>query len=273
MKTQNFQTEGCEPGDLFIPDGGGRSTEMEMGHGLAKCARLLLGGSETENPVQDTLDGLAMIPGIQHAVLFQIESYHAEDLRGRWLACATLEGCSSCEDKQDYLPYIDHKNRNNLEKGQSCYIPVDQLRDELQPHFLYRNVTHLLMIPLAVCGTWWGNLCIEISSTASEKISALISDLETIAALLSVFYERQQVIEGYQERDKLSGALEMAGTVCHKLNQPMQVILGYASMVTSGDISEVDQIKEVVQLIEDETRQMGIITKNLMGITKNRSAE
>jgi hypothetical protein len=53
----------------------------------------------------------------------------------------------------------------------------------------------------------------------------------------------------------------------------MQVILGYASMVTSGDISELDQIKEVVQLIEDETRQMGIITKNLMGITKNRGDE
>jgi C4-dicarboxylate-specific signal transduction histidine kinase len=150
---------------------------------------------------------------------------------------------------------------------------VAQLRDELQPHFLNRKVSNLLMIPLAVCGTWWGNLCIEIGPRASKKIAELICDLETVAALLSVFYERQQVIEGYQERDKLSGALEMAGTVCHKLNQPMQVILGYASMVTSGDISEADQIKEVVQLIEDETRQMGIITKNLMGITKNRSAD
>ena len=231
------------------------------------------GGSEIENPVQDTLDGLVTIPGIQRTVLFRIESYHAEDLRGRWLACATYKGGSSCEDNQDYLPYIDQNNRRDLEKGQSCYIPVDQLCDELQPQFLSRNVSHLLMIPLAVCGTWWGNLCIEIDPTASKKISALISDLETMAALLSVFYERQQVLEGYQERDKLSGALEMAGTVCHKLNQPMQVILGYASMVTSGDISEVDQIKEVVQLIEDETRQMGIITKNLMGITKNRSAD
>ena len=44
MKTQNFQTEGCEPSELFIPDGGGRSTEMEMGHALTRCARLLLGG-------------------------------------------------------------------------------------------------------------------------------------------------------------------------------------------------------------------------------------
>lgn len=273
MKTQNFTTKGCEPGDQFIPDGGSCSTVMEMGHALTACARLLLGGSETENPVQDTLHGLTNISGIQHAVLFRIESYHAEDLRGCWLACATPEGCPCCEEKQDYLQYIDNRHRTELEKGQSCYIQVAQLRDELQPHFANRNVSNLLMIPLAVCGEWWGNLCIEIGPAASKKIAKLISDLETVAALLSVFYERQQFIEGYQERDKLSGALEMAGTVCHKLNQPMQVILGYASMVTSGDISGAEQIKEVVQLIEDETRQMGIITKNLMGITKNRSAD
>jgi hypothetical protein len=53
----------------------------------------------------------------------------------------------------------------------------------------------------------------------------------------------------------------------------MQVILGYASMVSSGDISEPGQVREIVKMIEDETRRMGIITKNLMGITKFRTVE
>jgi hypothetical protein len=44
-------------------------------------------------------------------------------------------------------------------------------------------------------------------------------------------------------------------------------------MVTSGDISEPDQICEIIKMIEDETRRMGIITKNLMGITRYRSVE
>jgi len=272
MKTQINLVTGGEPDDLPITGGDGRVFELAMDHALTKCARSLLGGAQTDNPVQDALDGLTNVSGIHHAVLFRIESYHAEDFRGRWLACATPGGCSFCEDKRDYLQYIDKENRTDLEKGQSCHIEVAQLRAEFQPHFFNRDVRSLLMIPLAVCGTWWGNLCIEISQTGFKWSSTLICDLETVAALLSIFYERQQIVEGYQERDKLSGALEMAGTVCHKLNQPMQVILGYASMVTSGDISEAEQIKEVVQLIEDETRQMGIITKNLMGITKNRGA-
>jgi C4-dicarboxylate-specific signal transduction histidine kinase len=75
----------------------------------------------------------------------------------------------------------------------------------------------------------------------------------------------------HQERVKLVGALEMAGAVCHKLNQPMQVILGYSSMVSSGDVKDPEQVKAIVKTIEDETRKMGIITKNLMGITKYRS--
>lgn len=273
MKSQMFFKKSCGPGDSVIIDGDGSVFRHNLGQALTTCARLLLGGAKTDNSVQEALDSLTDVAGIHHAVLFQIESYHAEDFRGRWLACATPGGCSYCKDKRDYLRFLDNTIRPELEKGHSCQIKVTQLPFEFQPYFLDRDVDSLLILPLTVGGAWWGNLCIESRQTEFKWTSDLVCDLETLAALLSVYYERRQVVEGYQERDKLSGALEMAGTVCHKLNQPMQVILGYASMVTSGDISEPEQIKEVVQLIEDETRQMGIITKNLMGITKNRGAE
>jgi len=273
MKSQMTVGKKCDTGDSLVTDGDVSVFTHNLDQALATCARLLLGDSKTDNSVQEALDSLTHVTGIHHAVLFQIESYHAEDFRGRWLACATPGGCAYCKEKRDYLRFINNTIRPELEKGNSCQIKVTQLPAEFQPYFLDRDVKSLLILPLTVCGTWWGNLCIESRQTEFSWTSDLVGDLETMAALLSIYYERRQVVEGYQERDKLSGALEMAGTVCHKLNQPMQVILGYASMVTSGDISDPEQIKEVVQLIEDETRQMGIITKNLMGITKNRGAE
>lgn len=271
MKSQMI-IDNCVDGGCAM-DGEERAFEGNQDQALIICARLLLGDVKTGPSVQEALDILTNISGIHHAALFEIESFHAEDIRGRWLACASLGGASYCTDKQDWLRFLNKDIRTELDNGHSCQINVTQLTAEFQSYFVDRDVKKILILPLTVCGAWWGSLCLESARAGFQWDSDLIRDLETVAALLSVHYERQKTAEGYQEREKLSGALEMAGTVCHKLNQPMQVILGYASMVTSGDISEPEQIKEVVQLIEDETRQMGIITKNLMGITKNRGAE
>jgi hypothetical protein len=271
MKSQMIINNCVDGGSAM--DGNERAFDGNPDQALITCARLLRGDAETGPSVQETLDILTNISGIHHAALFEIESFHAEDIRGRWLACASLGGASYCTDKQDWMRFLDHDIRTELENGYSCHIDVTMLTAEFQSYFVDRDVKNVLILPLTVCGAWWGSLCLESARAGFQWGSDLTRDLETVATLLSVYYERQQRAEGYQEHEKLSGALEMAGTVCHKLNQPMQVILGYASMVTSGDISEPEQIKEVVQLIEDETRQMGIITKNLMGITKNRGAE
>ena len=101
---------------------------------------------------------------------------------------------------------------------------------------------------------------------------ALAQQLCATAGFFSAYFERNRSAVEHEEKTKLAGALEMAGVVCHKLNQPMQVILGYASMVTSGDIRDGQQIIDIVKLVEDETRKMGIITKNLMGITRLHDA-
>ena len=118
-----------------------------------------------------------------------------------------------------------------------------------------------------------GGLWLSGPDASLFEDETILQALNTIADLLGIRFERQMKTSENAARDKLAGALEMAGTVCHKLNQPMQVILGYASMVTSGDINEPAQVREIVKMIEEETRRMGIITKNLMGITKYHTVE
>lgn len=252
-----------------------RSVEERLDHTLAVCSRLLLERTRADRALRTALAQVASGFDARHVSLFQIESYHSEDNRGRWLACSTPAPCPYCQDSRewDYARLIDDAVRAQLERGQGCVIHVEQLPADFQNDFRTRAVVSLAFMPLIVLGKWWGFLCIESGSAGLPGWPQDGNHLETIGALFSVYYERQHAVEGFQERNKLSGALEMAGTVCHKLNQPMQVILGYASMVTSGDISGKEQIIEIVQLIEDETRQMGIITKNLMGITKNHGAE
>jgi GAF domain-containing protein len=256
-------------------DGLPRSLEERFDRVLAVCSRLLLGDAKDEHALQTALTQIASGFDLPHATLFQIESYHTEDNRGKWLACSETDTCLYCQNGHhwDYFCLIDDDLRIQLDRGQSCLVDIQHLSSDIQNDFRQRNVAQLVFIPLTVLGKWWGLLCVETLQTDKQWLPSRQNYFETIGALFSMFHERRHAVEGFHERKELTGALEMAGTVCHKLNQPMQVILGYASMITSGDINEKEQIIEIVQLIEDETRQMGIITKNLMGITKHRGIE
>ncbi len=276
MHSNLLSAHGNAAGAIPVAPGGPSPTKGQLDGAIANCSRLLLDSAPTDNVIPPALADLVQGFGSRHAVLFQIKSYHAEDYRGQWHACSADDVCRCCRDIRnwDFLRLIDDHVRATLETGDSCLLGTKRLLPDFRQFYAERGVQQLVVIPLTVMGQWWGCVCIEQTATdPSPGLCVPGSDLATLAALFSIYYERRQAVEGCQERDKLSGALEMAGTVCHKLNQPMQVILGYASMVTSGDIRDPEQIGEIVQLIEDETRQMGIITKNLMGITKQRSPD
>ena len=73
--------------------------------------------------------------------------------------------------------------------------------------------------------------------------------------------------EGQLHRKKLEGVLEMAGAVCHEMNQPMQVILGNSDLLLMH-IPENDQISDKITKIRDEIERIRTITSKLMSITR-----
>jgi C4-dicarboxylate-specific signal transduction histidine kinase len=73
------------------------------------------------------------------------------------------------------------------------------------------------------------------------------------------------------DSEKLKAALEMAGAVCHKLNQPIQGIYGYAELLMLKMAPE-DPMYRKIAAIKTQTEKMGEITHKLMGITRYRTA-
>jgi PAS domain-containing protein len=73
------------------------------------------------------------------------------------------------------------------------------------------------------------------------------------------------------DSEKLKAALEMAGAVCHKLNQPIQGISGYAELLMLK-MDPGDPMYAKIEGIKVQTEKMGDITKRLMGITRYRTA-
>jgi len=67
--------------------------------------------------------------------------------------------------------------------------------------------------------------------------------------------------------EKLKGVLETAGGVCHELNQPIQVISGFAEMLLM-DISKNHPYYDKIRVIQEQIKRMGKITRQLMSITR-----
>ena len=79
--------------------------------------------------------------------------------------------------------------------------------------------------------------------------------------------ERKQEEMAVCEREKLQGVLEMAGAVCHEMNQPLMAISGYSELLSMNH-SGNQALDELILKIKNQVCRLGEITHKLMGITK-----
>lgn len=69
------------------------------------------------------------------------------------------------------------------------------------------------------------------------------------------------------ENEKLQSIIEIAGAVCHKMNQPLQVILGLSELLLL-DFKKSDPLYKKIKTLKEQTESMGEITQKLMHITR-----
>lgn len=74
------------------------------------------------------------------------------------------------------------------------------------------------------------------------------------------------------EKEKLQGVLEMAGAVCHEINQPLQAILGYSELMLMGPETRFME-KKARHSIKSQAVRLNKITGKLSGITHYRTVD
>lgn len=84
--------------------------------------------------------------------------------------------------------------------------------------------------------------------------------------------ERKLVEQEQLRHEKLQGVLEMAGAVCHEMNQPLMGISGYSELLIM-DLPKEATVKEKIIKIKEQADRLGRITQKLMGITKYETKE
>ncbi len=69
--------------------------------------------------------------------------------------------------------------------------------------------------------------------------------------------------------EKLQGVLEMAGAVCHEINQPLQSILGYSTLYQDKETLSSKELDK----IRNQATRIGNITRRLSNITKYKTVD
>ena len=105
----------------------------------------------------------------------------------------------------------------------------------------------------------------------TDYIKKPINRVELLARIKSVL-SRQKYKLSQMEKERLAGVLEMAGAVCHELNQPLQVIQLYVDAINAAKIKD-KSVRDALDQIHRQTVRMGSITKKIMQITKYESRD
>lgn len=72
------------------------------------------------------------------------------------------------------------------------------------------------------------------------------------------------------EKEKLQAVVEMAGAVCHEMNQPLMGISGYSELL-QADVTDNERTLQFVKKIRDQVERMRQITQKLMRITHHKT--
>jgi PAS domain S-box-containing protein len=88
-----------------------------------------------------------------------------------------------------------------------------------------------------------------------------------VASIVREISQRKQAEEEIRKSERLTGVLEMAGTVCHELNQPLQAILGYSQLLLF-DIDVKDPLYDKAEKIIEQVNRMNMMNSKLMKVTE-----
>ena len=103
-------------------------------------------------------------------------------------------------------------------------------------------------------------------SGGTDYVRKPVNRVELLARISSALTQKKAA-EKLLEEERLKGILEMAGAVCHELNQPMQAISGMCELLMM-DMTENDQLHSNIQKIKHQIDRMAEITRKLMGVTR-----
>jgi DNA-binding response OmpR family regulator len=97
-------------------------------------------------------------------------------------------------------------------------------------------------------------------------------DLDELRARVQVGCRVLDLQTRLRNQERLQGVLQMAGAVCHEMNQPLQIVLSCAELI-STNLSPQDPNYEIAVTIQNSVKRLGAVTRRIMSITEVHTHE
>lgn len=105
----------------------------------------------------------------------------------------------------------------------------------------------------------------------SDYVRKPVNRVELLTRIHSQL-DHVDLVQKRMEEERLKGVLELAGAVCHELNQPLQNISGFLELLMDR-VKKNNPDYEYLEIIRKQTEKMGQITRKLMQITTYETME
>lgn len=107
-----------------------------------------------------------------------------------------------------------------------------------------------------------------VVANADRPYTATDRDLlKRLAVLYAIAISHRRMEQERINKEKLEGILEMAGAVCHELNQPLQILSGYTELLIRA-LPAANPLRRRAGDVLKQVDRIGVLTKKLMGITR-----
>jgi len=113
---------------------------------------------------------------------------------------------------------------------------------------------------------------IEGLDAGADDYIAKPFDNDELRARVNVGRRIVELQDALLEKEKLKGVIEMAGAVCHDLNQPLMAVSGYSEILLMNTPEDNPQYSSI-RNIQEQVDRMGKITRKLMKITRYKTRD
>jgi phosphoserine phosphatase RsbU/P len=114
-----------------------------------------------------------------------------------------------------------------------------------------------------------GDIVQGLEAGADDYVAKPYDD-EELRARVNVGRRMVELQNTLRQKDKLQGVLEIAGAVCHEINQPLQAVSGLTELLLLK-IEESNPCRQMLKNIQIGVERIGRLTRKMMNISKYRS--
>jgi len=171
---------------------------------------------------------------------------------------AQIDDISQSTSTEWTLPYMQHREAAAaLARGEAVRL------DEMLSVAMGLSTVSALGVPVNVRGEWAGFLGIAHDTAKGPVPEPDLSVLETIAAMIGAFMERQ---DAYHRLEKLIRSKDQfLASVSHEIRTPLTSVLGFASLLQEDpEQLSTEDGREIIELIRHQALEVSDLVEDLL---------